>query len=199
MKLFLLVLVAAAPCFSQTTWGGLRFGMTPAQTRLALKDRPNKSRIEPADAELHTPEMFIIDVQDVTVGQHKGVAHLRFDKNHKLDQVSLDFNGSDEADKGGSFKGFSAKEAATRSAILTDISENMLERFGKPVSDTGPFPTSRELASYYARGMVAGFANSLGGKRIWRTEGQVIEELFQIPCGSLFLIVSYKPQTKNEL
>ena len=56
-----------------------------------------------------------------------------------------------------------------------------------------------ELSAYYARGTVTGFAKMIDGKRIWRTEQQVIEESFQLPCGSLFLFITYKPQTKSEL
>lgn len=197
MRIFLFVLVAAAPCFAQNTWGGLRFGMTPAQARLALKDRPNKSRTEPANAELHTPAIFFIDVQGVTVAQHQGTAHLRFDSGQKLAQVSLDFSRMDGA-SGGCFKGISNEEAAKRSVIITDVSEKILERFGKPVSETGTFPTTHQLASFYAHGGDTGVAN-ITGKPPWRTEGQVIEEMLQLPCGSLFLFVSYRPQTKDEL
>lgn len=88
MKAVLVVLLGA-PSFSQTTWSGLHFGMTPEQAHVALKDRPNKDRLEPAirigsGAFSETvPETFWIDVQDATVGQHKGVAHIRFDKGRK--------------------------------------------------------------------------------------------------------------------
>jgi hypothetical protein len=196
MKAFLLVLLAAIPGFSQSTWGGLRFGMTPAQARLSLKDRPMKDRIAPANLDMNRPETFFIDVQDVAVGQHNGTAHLQFSKDHKLVEIELAFTRTEEGSRG-CFSRISTEEAVTRSLTVTEISEKMLERFGKPVSETGVFPNSQDLASYYARGVVTGFARVIEGKRIWRTEGQVIEEWFHLPCGSLYLFVSYRPQTKE--
>jgi hypothetical protein len=200
MKGFLLVLLAAAPCFSQTTWSGLQFGMTPQQAHLALNDRPSKDRLVPASRVGNTdsPEMFFIDVQGVSVGQHKGDAHLRFDEDQKLAQVSIAFITFDKLErKAACFEGISNEEAATRSNMAVEISEEMIGRFGKPVSETGSFPTSQELAAFYARGTVTGFAKIDAGKRIWRTEGQVIEESLSMPCGSLFLMITYKPQTKE--
>src|ERR1035437_8319503 len=89
MRVLLFVLVVAAPCFSQSTWSGLRFGMTPAEVRLALKDRPNKSRTEPVHPDLQMPELFFIDVPNVTVGEHKGTAHLGFDRDHSCPKQQL--------------------------------------------------------------------------------------------------------------
>ncbi len=198
MRSFLFVLLVAVPCFSQTTWGGLRFGMRPADARLALKDRPNKNRTEPASADPRTPETFFIDVVDVKVGEYQGVAHLRFDSVMKLDQVSIVFENF-ENKEGGCFAGISTVEAATRSRMVVDISEKMIERFGKPVSETGAFPTRQELSAYYAQGTVTGFAKIIDGKRIWRTEEQVIEEWLWLPCGNVVLHITYKPQTKDEL
>jgi hypothetical protein len=195
MRILLLVLVAAAPCFSQSTWSGLRFGMTPTEVRLALKDRPNKSRTEPAHGALQLPEMFFIDVQDVTVGEHNGTAHLGFDRDQKLDRVSLDFSRFSE----GCFKDLSEMEAVMRIRVLTEISEKMVERFGKLFSETGTSPTSSEIFTHYGNRRVMGSAKLLSGKRIWLTEGQVIDESFTLGCGSLALMVSYKPPTKNEL
>jgi len=197
MKLIVFVLLAS-PCFCQDTWGGLRFGMTPAQVRAVLKDRPNKSRTEPENAELHTPEMFFIDVQDVIVGQHNGVAHLKFSDDRKLDLVSLDFTSlsTTRTEADGCFKGISGADLATQSLVLTDISKQILDLYGAPVSDSGTLPTSRELASYYSLGQSfkADVQNFPQGKRIWRTQGQVIEEMFGFPCGKMLLFISYTPQ-----
>lgn len=195
MRVLLFVLVVAAPCFSQSTWSGLRFGMTPAEVRLALKDRPNKSRTEPAHPDLQMPELFFIDVPNVTVGEHKGTAHLGFDRDQKLDRVGLDFSRFSE----GCFKDLSEMEAVMRIKVLTEISETMVERFGKLFSETGTSPMSSEIFTHYGNGRITGSAKSLSGKRIWLTEGQVIDESFTFGCGSLALMVSYKPPTKNEL
>jgi len=182
----------AAPCFSQTTWGGLHFGMTAEQAHVVLKDRPNKDRLVPDDLP------FFIDVQDVAVGQHKGIAHIQFDKGKKLEHVSLDF-GRFQSDAKVCFEGISNEEAVTRTLRLTEISEAMIERFGKPVSETGKFPSTHELASFYTIGSFRHVAPTLEGKRIWRTEGQVIEEHFDLPCGNLFLWIDYRPQKTDEL
>ena len=194
---FILLVFLTSPAFCQDTWGGLRFGMTQGQARVALKDRPNSSRTEPAHAEFHTPEMFFIDVQDVMAGQHKGVAYVGFDKDLKLDKVTLNFSVS--KNEPGCFSGISAEEVATRSMTLTDTSEKMLERYGAPVSESGTFPTSRELTSYYSLGQSGVAIKILEGQRIWRTEGQVIDEIFTLPCGNLFLFMSYKPPPKDDI
>jgi S1-C subfamily serine protease len=171
--------------------------MTPAQARLALKDRPNKSRTERANAQFHTPDMFLIDVQDVVIGQHKGIAHVAFDKNNVLYQVSLDFTRYE--DETGCFEESAVDELITRS-LLEDISAQMVERLGTPVGETGTFPTSRELGSYFSLGRSgkADLQNPLEGKRIWKTDGQLIEEWFFIPCGKVALFVSYHQQPKDE-
>jgi S1-C subfamily serine protease len=141
--------------------------------------------------------MFFIDVQDVVIGGHKGIAHLAFDTNNKLDAVSLDFTRYE--DETGCFRGSADDEAATRS-LIKDVSDQTLDRLGAPVSQTGTFLTSRELASYFSLGKSgkADVQNPLEGKRTWKTGGELIEEWFAIPCGKLMLFVSYNPQTKDE-
>ena len=191
VKLILFALLTV-PCFCQDTWGGLRFGMTPAQVRAVLKDRPTKSRTEPANLEFHTAELFFIDVQGVTIGQHKGIAHVGFDKEYTLDQVTLDFTSKDDA---GCVDVLSEKVGATRSLLLNDISEKMTERFGAPVSESGVFPTSQELAWYYSSGLTN---IPIKGERVWRAAGQVIDESFALSCDKAILIVSYKPYASSD-
>jgi hypothetical protein len=190
--------LAAVPCFSQTTWGGLRFGMTPEQAREVLKDRSINDRLEPARRVGNTevPEVFFIDVQGVTVGAAKeGVAHVRFDKNKTLESVTIRFERG-FADSG-CFQGISTEESGTRLAMVDDISEKMLERFGKPVNETGTFPTMQNLAKWFVYGRERGNGASIEGKRIWRTEGQVIGEEQKLVCGGLLIYTTYQLQTKE--
>jgi hypothetical protein len=175
--------------------------MTAEQARVVLKGRSIKDRLEPASraGNADLPEMFFIDVDGVTVGPHKGAAHLLFDKDRKLVQVSLLFERNEPEGRACRFQGITAQEAATRSSMVVDISEKMIERFGKPTTETGTFPTIEELNAFFAHGIVTGFAQIGRGRRVWITEGQAIEESFLLPCGDLLLSIIYKPQTKDEL
>jgi hypothetical protein len=94
--------------------------------------------------------MFLIDAPDVTIGQHKGVAHIVFDQDHKLNEVNLDFTLYEDKPK--CFDRISDQDAASRVVIITDISKTILERYGAPASESGRLPTRQELASYYSLG-----------------------------------------------
>jgi len=194
-----LALVAVLPLCAQTTWGGLRFGMTPAEARVVLKERSIKDRLQPATRVGNTdlPEMLFIDVDGVTVGVHQGKASLRFDKD-RLVQVSIFFARS-EPQGSACFQGITTAEAASRSVMVLDLSERMLDRFGQPSVETGTFPTRQELLTFFARGSLTGLADTESGKRIWRTEGQVIEENISLPCGSTFVTIIYRPQKGDDL
>jgi hypothetical protein len=201
--LFALALVAVLPLCAQTTWGGLRFGMTSAEARVVLKERSIKERLQSAQrvGSTDVPEMLLIDVDGVTVGGHQGKASLRFDKD-RLVQVSIFFEKFEDP-KGfkvsACFQGITSAEAASRSLMVVDLSERMLGRFGRPSVETGTFPTSEELLEFFARGIVTGASDTKTGRRIWRTEGQVIEENFFMPCGNTSVTIIYKPQKGDDL
>jgi hypothetical protein len=58
------------------------------------------------------------------------------------------------------------------------------------MSETGSFPSTQELFSFYAAVLAGRMPPVPEGKRIWRTGGQVVEENLNMPCGNLVLLSS---------
>jgi hypothetical protein len=89
-NVFLLLLAFASATFAQSTWGGLRFGMTEAEARTTLNGR--NIRPTPADEKLESGTLVNPFIVDATFGSTSGYATPAFSKTTKrLVQVNLTF------------------------------------------------------------------------------------------------------------
>ena len=188
----LLIFVGLTPGIAQTTWGGLKFGMTPTEVKTALKGKQIEESVESKNE--YRPEWLILTVKDIAVDRHKGEARLIFPgPERKLKRVALWFSRVDEGT--GCFD-VPKDEVLPRISLIEDISQRLVERYGKPVSETGSIPTRDELIKIYVYKAVS---VKIDVKRIWKADGQIIEQWLIMPCGTVFLSISYSPEPKSEL
>jgi hypothetical protein len=168
----------------QTTWGGLRFGMTESEVRAAMKGQIETTGYE-TGTEFYTP--FKIKV--VKVGPATGTAELSFDlKKKTLQRVWLNLSHADEK---ATFGKLTTDEAASRLGAYEYVSKQLLEKYGRPVNETGSCPTSDEIINHFVREPL----NTLKCGRLWREPAQTIGMDFSLVGDSLFLMVEYKSRS----
>jgi hypothetical protein len=176
-----LAVLAAPRTEGQATWGGLRFGMTPEEVKDVIGDRA-KAGSPSKDA---PPGEFTLEVSPVKVGDVAGTARLIFAGSpSRLRQVSLNFSRV-----GRGCAPDEAKVAAERLETVRVISDQLLEKYGKPTSETGPWPSSEVLARLLSLPLL----RRVEAERMWRVPGQIIREWLSTICNSVLLTVSYKP------
>ena len=188
MRHLFLIVLASLLCsaFGQTTWGGLRFGMTEAQVKAAMK-----GQIEPTGAEPATPFYWPFRIKSAKVGPATGIAELGFDVKKTLQRVSLDLS------RYGDLPEITADEQASRVSAYVYVSSQLLEKYGKPVNETGRCPIRDEAINYLVRKL----PDMLTCSRLWSQPSQTIEMKFSLVGNSLFLSIFYKSRsgTPSEL
>jgi hypothetical protein len=177
---FAVLVLTALPLFGQATWGGLRFGMTEAEAKAVLKGRVVATG-NPPGTQMYTP----LKMPSVTVGSAKGMGTLGFNvKTKTLQRIWLDFS---RYDKDGSAD-ISEDETVTRITAYGYILQSLLERYGRPVNETGYCPTQDELTAYFVRNP----PGTIKCTRLWRESHQAIRMELSVPGKSLFLDIEYK-------
>jgi hypothetical protein len=176
-------MVFTLPLVGQTTWGGLRFGMTEMEVRAAMGDRL-ETIVDPPGPESYIP----FHVKSVVIGRASGVANLAFDIQKKtLRAVGLDLSRTEK------FTG-DAPEMGPRAAGYDDVSKSLLQKYGKPVDEVGRCPTMEEVLDYFIRDHFnRGPLGTIKCSRLWREPQQTIEMKVDVIGSALFLTVSYKP------
>jgi hypothetical protein len=110
---------------AQTTWGGLRFGMTEAQARAGLKTRVVKDVHKDPDAQPADQDSSVyagFQVTSVAVNDFKGSATLLFSTtNKRLEQVNVNLE----------VKGTEAYIKLAGMSLVRELSQ----KYGKPVVD----------------------------------------------------------------
>ena len=175
------------PAATLVTWGGLRFGMTPDQVRNAMKGRPyeDHTRIHEKGIDGEGDHPYGINIRDVTVDRYKGEAAITFDENKTLTEVTLYLAGTANSTD------LSTLGVPLRVKLVEDISNMLLERYGKPIGETGEIPASDHLIHYYFhRQKSDGFKST----RMWKSEGQLIREDLFLAGETGFFFISYKPE-----
>jgi hypothetical protein len=128
MKLFeaaVLVVPLCAIASAQTTWGGLRFGMTETEARAGLKNRVVKDVHKDQDAQPAGDDHLVyaaFQVMGVAVNDFKGSATLLFSSaNKRLEQVNVYLE----------VKGTDANIELASMSLVRELSQ----KYGKPVVD----------------------------------------------------------------
>jgi hypothetical protein len=187
--IFLIVMAFTLPVVGQTTWGGLRFGMSEAEVKAAMKGRVETTGNAPG-TQGYTP----LWIKSVNVGPATGIATLSFDlKKKTLQRVWLNLSSRGET----AFAGLTADEAASRVVAYEYVSRQLIERYGRPVNETERCPTGDEAINHFVREPL----NTLRCWRLWREPSQTIEMDLNLVGDSLFLTVEYKSRfvTPSEL
>jgi hypothetical protein len=111
LKIALLILMAAEVASAQTTWKGLKFGMSEADVRATYTASFEKKPLD-------TGGFALIDRGQELAGS-KATAQLDFDKNGKLEQIDL------------------TMEAGSSLATVGFLTDKLVEKYGASVSQEG--------------------------------------------------------------
>jgi len=174
------------PAATLVTWGGLRFGMTSDQVRNALKGRRYEDHTR-----IHEKGRWGVDLlygfilRDITVDRYKGEAALAFDDNKTLTEITLYLVGMENCTD------LAKLSIPLRVKLVEDISNMLLERYGKPIGETGEIPASDQLMHYYLHRQNFDVFKST---RMWKSEGQLIREDLSLAGETGFFFISYKPE-----
>jgi hypothetical protein len=194
--------LAAVPLQGQSTWGGLRFGMTETEVKEVLKDRAVSTGDKPGPNPLYYTAVRLASVEiqvpystTFTASQKpefpiiKGTGALDFDtKKGTLLRISLDF-GSHE-------KNPSTNDKGLRAVAYSYISDQLTEKYGNPSSQNGHcFATRNEIFEKFVYD-----PDSIAKcSKMWRKDGQSIEMQADLIGYSLFLRVIYKANSDSGL
>jgi hypothetical protein len=105
------------------------------------------------------------------VESEEGSGRLLFDKNtNKLFSIVLDFSVHTK-NEGPCFSGLQPEDEVLRVHRVSVIGDKLVDRYGKPATEKGLWPSSAGLIDYFVRRRL----NNLEAVRIWKDSGQAIE------------------------
>lgn len=181
----LFLLLFAVPLIAQTTWGGLKFGMTEAEVSSVMKDQIEATGFGPG-TQFYAP----FKIKSVTVGPATGVGTLRFDvKKKTLQGVWLDLYPEHDP----AVHKLSTSEAGSRVVVYDYVAKQLLEKYGRPVNEAGRCPTRDEAIEH----LVMRPLDTIKCTRLWREPSQTIEMKFSFVGVALFLTVEYKSRSTS--
>ena len=85
-------------------------------------------------------------------------------------------------------------DAAQRMTLIEVMRDPVAEKYGRPVSEVGSWPTHDALLNHFAYKKEG---EQFKSDRIWKSEGQVITESLSVICESVFLSVQYKSESQS--
>jgi hypothetical protein len=127
--------------------------------------------------------LYTINVHGVAVDKFKAEAALVFDEDKKLTEIDLYLLGEDKLE---------TLDRTTRIQLVDSISKMLLERYGKPVGETGEVPAWDQLSHYY---LYRRQYDSFDSTRTWRSEGTFVKESLSLIGEAGSFIISYKLDT----
>jgi hypothetical protein len=184
----LLVASVASVCRAQDTWGGLRFGMKLDEVKKIMGDRIQ----EPDPNWKGDPNEYVWTIKSVRVGDAEGKGTLIFSKSvDQLLRIGLQFSGPPVNDDCHAIT--TPVQNAKTIGIIGDVSNKLLESYGKPIMDEN-WPSTDQLVDHFVlHGM------PIRAERMWKSSGQVINETLSLPCSRAFIGILYRPTSKDAL
>jgi hypothetical protein len=168
-----LILMTAEIVLAQTTWKGLKFGMSEADLR---KDYTGSVEKLPADA-----DGFILVDKNQKVDSWAAEANFLFDAHGKLSQIRLIMNDPFAAES-------DSKAIALALAVTDVIPKRLVERYGVPTSRTGECALTAEDLVLSKPGKI------FTCDQLWRSDGQTIDMYWSVHNPNLKLLeITYKP------
>ena len=180
-RLILILTAFATQLISQTTWGGLRFGMTETEVKAALKDQLQVS-IDESGAQRYK-------IKSVKVGPTTGTGDLSFDpKDKTLLSIWLDFSYEERT-----LRELPVSDVVDRVLAYEYVSKQLLERYGRPLIETGRCPAVDEVRDHLnASPLNTIKLDTLKCDRLWKEPSQTLETNFSLVGNWLLLTVKYK-------
>jgi hypothetical protein len=168
----MMILTAAQIASAQTTWKGLRFGMSEAEVR---KQYPAVFEKKP----IQNDEFALVARDQKLVGEPAS-AELFFDKDGKLDQISLDIEPlADDIE--------ATKAAGSSLAIIQMVNKQLVEKYGQATSTHGKC----DLA---AEDLISKAVPIFTCDSLWKSEGQTVNLLWVVKKMRISMLgLVYKP------
>lgn len=177
IALFLLLGLFSLQAESQdwSTWGNLRFGMTPDEVKAVFQDR-----LQPTGSSRSGDATYVVN--SVTVGRAQGAAQLRFDpQTQTLRGVILDFGLNT-----GSCKA-TPEVSMQRYWSILDVSDALVRKYGIP-TDLMNWPVETKFHEDLRQEAPGSMVS-----RKWILPAQTIQSSVVASCNSFRLTVSYFP------
>jgi hypothetical protein len=187
-RLALVLLFSAIAAFGQSTWGGLRFGMSVDDAKKLLAGRIKSEEQPPKN-----PSAYILTLNPISLGVSNGEPHVIFERG-KLVRVLLMFSKRAEGCFDKPDRTRDIEKIITVDAVGEAATGAFQEKYGKPVNETGLWPSHDALMNHFVERKED---EEFKYTRAWRSQGQMIRISLSIICDSLFLDVSYDPESAN--
>jgi hypothetical protein len=184
----LIFLLSALAGLGQSTWGRLRFGMSVDDAKQLLAGRIKSEERPPLN-----PSAFILTLEPIPIGVAKGEPKIIFEQG-QLIRVVLNFSIPavgcfDKPDRGRD-----VHQMMTIDAVGEAATGAFQEKYGKPINETGSWPSHDMLMRHFAGRKEEEKFKSV---RAWKSAGQMIRMTLNLICDTLFLDVSYDPESAN--
>jgi hypothetical protein len=160
--------------------------MTEAEVKAAMKGGLEATG-SPPGTQSYTP----FRIKSVKVGPAIGDGSLGFDlKKKTLERVFLNLSRKSGDDP---LAEITPDERAARAVAYEYLSKQLIEKYGKPIDETGMCPTSDEMIDHFVKEPL----NTLKCSRVWRQPSQTIRMDFSLVGNSLFLTIEYKSRSAS--
>src|SRR5450759_674511 len=167
---------------AQTTWGGLRFGMSVEEAKRVLA-----GHVLAEERPLLNPAVLILKLKPVIVGSVESEPRVIFDRTSgHLTTVVLNFGIQSQ----GCFDKPDPGLYAKITMAVKSVGETFPYEYGKPVQEKGSWPSEDTVTSHLVTRKVG---EAFKCERFWTTGGQTIRTWLSIVCDTLFMTVSYEP------
>jgi hypothetical protein len=171
-KTTLLILTASAIAAAQTTWKGLKFGMSEADVRKEYQGSLEKKLVENGAYELFDRDQKLL--------KWPATAGLYFEKSGKLSLIEVFMNDPFAAESGTLATGSSF-------AVMSVVTDGLVEKYGKWISEDGECQLTIHHVVYNPRKIFT-------CKKLWKSDGQTISMYWSVENQRLsFLALTYKP------
>lgn len=174
-KIFLIAFAVHGVLFAQTTWKGLRFGMSEAEVRKAYGGELHKEVSE-------SQNVILVDNLELLRAPLKMRAkvELSLGKGDKLEVINIIAKDAFADEKSET----NAKGATL--AAVNELTTRLTDKYGNPTTEEGKCKPTAE--------MLLDNQNLLSCSKMWRSEGQNVKMFWSIRNGRLSaFILAYKP------
>ena len=186
--LSLLLLSSSSAVFSQSTWSGLHFGMSVEDARKQLTGEILNEKQPPLN-----PSAFIFTLKPVPIGAARGEPHIIFE-NGRLIRVVLVFSMRAEGCFDKPDRDLYARQIMTIDAIGEACTRSFREKYGKPINETGAWPSSTMVGHHL---VTKAMNEKFESERAWKSGGQMIRISLSMICDSLSLLITYDPEASG--
>jgi len=176
LQTILLVLAVQGFLYGQSTWKGLRFGMSEADVRAAY-GKPLQKEVNETQETVLVDDTFELLPPPVSV---PATVRLSLGKSGKLEVINIIAKESPFANEKDE-----ASASGSTLAVVEQVTSSLVEHYGKALTEEGECKLTAEMLMNHTPVVC---------NAVWRSEGQKIEMAWSVFDGRLKnFILSYQP------